>query len=377
VLLVNARLPTAEPALGAHLCETFYCFLHVSILAETAVQVRRGLERTNVMLAKAGCRLKETGRLEDTMEATPELREFLFRYDATAPLELHTREPELLANGIIRERLSYASINLARVPAVLTYEPATPEPRPVLIIQHGLHSSKDDPRLGNLAAAWAPFGFACITIDAPLHGERAQGEFDLRALLSLPYAGLRFVVQNVVDLRRTVDYIETRADLAAGRIAFVGFSMSTFLGVPFVALEPRVRAACLALGGAGLFHFLASQSAADRRADQELIAKLVDPLHYAADIAPRPVLQVNSEIDEIVPAALGHMLYSSLGEPKRSLWYRGAHGELPAEVIAEMRLFLSDALDEGGVIPRTFAVPDSSGSLSHSRADAPRGGVER
>lgn len=278
------------------------------------------------------------------MEATPELREFLYRYDQHAPLEVEGGTVRSV-NGVTRERLTFASINLARVPALLTYDPTTPAPRPVLMIQHGLMSSKDDPRLGDLAAAWAPYGFACLTIDAPLHGERAAGAFDVLALLSQPYTGLRFVVQNVVDLRRAVDLIEARADLDARRIAYVGFSMSTFLGVQFVAMEPRVRAACLALGGAGLFHFLASTAAGDRRADQELVAALVDPLHYAGLIAPRPVLQVNSETDQVVPAALGHMLYSALAEPKRIIWFQGAHGEFPDEVLREMRLFLSDSLD--------------------------------
>jgi cephalosporin-C deacetylase-like acetyl esterase len=213
------------------------------------------------------------------------------------------------------------------------------------MIQHGIMSSKDDPRLGDLAAAWAPYGFACLTIDAPLHGERAAGAFDVLSLLTQPYTGMRFVVQNVVDLRRAVDVIETRSDLDEQRIAYVGFSMSTFLGVQFVAMEPRIRAACLALGGAGLFHFFASTATDGRRADQEAVASLVDPLHYAALIAPRPVLQVNSETDQIVPAALGHMLYGALAEPKRIIWFRGAHGEFPDDVLREMRLFLTDSLD--------------------------------
>jgi pimeloyl-ACP methyl ester carboxylesterase len=278
------------------------------------------------------------------MHVTPELREFIFRYDSHAPLAIETLETEAGQN-LVRERLTYESANHARVPAVVTFDPETPSPRPALIIQHGLHSSKDDPRLAELAAAWAPYGFAILTIDAPLHGERATGELDVMKLLGQPYTGLRFVVQNVIDLRRAVDMLHARPDIADHRIAYVGFSMSTFLGVQFVALEPRVRAACLALGGAGLFHFFASQSDAGSRDDLELVASLVDPLHFAGLIAPRPVLQVNSETDQIVPAALGHMLYGALQEPKRAIWFQGEHGEVPDDVLREVRLFLTDALD--------------------------------
>lgn len=281
---------------------------------------------------------------QPSVAATPELREFLFRYDRDAPLAPAVDEVGVSA-GVVTERLSFHGINQSRVPALLTYEQAGEAAKPVLIVQHGLRSSKDDPRLRELAAAWAGRGFAILSIDSPLHGERAQGELDLMALLGQPYTGLRFVVQNTVDLRRAVDLVETRPDLDAGRIAYVGFSMSAILGVQFVALEPRVRAACLALGGAGLFHYFASRVEAGVRHDLELVADLIDPLHFAGSIAPRPVLQVNSETDEVVPAALGHMLHAAMGEPKRMIWYRGQHGEIPDDVLAEMRLFLSDALD--------------------------------
>lgn len=279
------------------------------------------------------------------MDVTPEMRDLFFRYDAAAPLELEVGAVER-SGALVRERLTLASINDARVPLLLTYDETTDMPRPVLIVGHGLHSSKDDPRLGELAAAWAPHGFALVTVDAPLHGDRSRGALDVLALLARPYTGLRYVIQNVVDLRRAIDFAEARDDLDSRRVAYLGFSMGAFLGVPFVALDERVRAACFALGGAGLFHFLIRQVELGDRDDQEVVAQLVDPLHWAGRIAPRPVLQVNSRTDEIVPAALGHMLQGALGEPKRALWFDGPHGVMPTDVIAEMRLFLSDALDE-------------------------------
>lgn len=280
------------------------------------------------------------------MEITPELREFLFRYDQGEPLATQGVTTQL-GSGVLRERLSYRSINGVRVPAALTYKSDSPAPRPVLIVEHGLNSSKDDRRIADLSAVWTGYGFAILTIDAPLHGERAAGaDVDLMALLTHPYSGLRFVVQFVVDLRRAVDLIASRPDLDANRIAYIGFSMSTFLGVQFVALEPRVRAAIFALGGAGLFHFFASRQSGEQKAAQELVASLVDPLHFAGLIAPRPVLQVNSETDEVVPAALGHMLHGALQEPKRIIWYRASHGDISEPVLAQMRLFLEDALAE-------------------------------
>lgn len=278
------------------------------------------------------------------MQATPEMREFLFRYDPLLPLDAASDGPRPFG-PVVRERVSFGSINQMRVPALLTYSPTAPRPLPVLLIQHGVNQSKDDERLGTLAADWATHGFACITSDAPLHGERGSGgDFDLVGMLSLPYEGLRYVVQSTVDLRRTIDFVAARPDLDERRVGYVGFSMSAILGVPFVAMEPRARAACLAFGGAGLFHFVTSRAAPEVRADVQLVADLIDPLHYAPLIAPRPVLQVNSDTDAVIPAALGHMLHSALSQPKSMLWYSGTHGEAPEHVFREMRLFLEGTL---------------------------------
>ena len=278
------------------------------------------------------------------MNVTDELRDLLYAYDRHLPLAAVGKAREV-SGGLVEERLSFAGAFDARVPGLLVYHPRTPRPRPALLIQHGLNSGKDDTRLGWLRAAWALHGFACMTVDAPLHGERADNPVDVLAMLARPYSGLHFVQQTVIDLRRAVDYLAARDDIDAGRLGYVGFSMSTFLGVQFVAVEPRVRAACFAMGGAGLFHFLVSRMPEAAREDQELVAQLVDPLHYAPRIAPRPVLQANGTRDELVPAGLGHMLHAALREPKRMIWYPGGHGDVPEAAAAEMRTFLHDALD--------------------------------
>jgi pimeloyl-ACP methyl ester carboxylesterase len=257
-----------------------------------------------------------------------------------------------LSDGLVEERFQVESVHGARVPGVVVYAADSPAPRPALLIAHGLNSGKDDNRLVMLRHAWARHGFACVSIDAPFHGERATGDpLDVPALLSMPYTGLHFVQQSVIDQRRALDYLEERGDIALDRIAYVGFSMGTFLGVQFVAIEPRIRAACFAMGGAGLFHFLVSRAPGGSGPDHELVANLIDPLHYAPCIAPRPVLQVNGTQDSTVPAMLAHMLHGALAEPKRMIWYPGGHNGIPEPTIDDMLHFLERHL--GVVTPRT------------------------
>ncbi len=285
--------------------------------------------------------------MTEGLYVTDAMRDFLYAYDRDLPLA-----PSVATtngrDGLVEERFTYVGAYDGRVPGVLVYHRDTPAPRPVLLIEHGLNSGKDDERLALLRAVWAARGFACATIDLPRHGERADDPLDVLAMLALPYSGLHFVQHTVIDLRRAVDFLGSRDDIALDRLGYLGFSMSTFLGVQFVAVEPRVRAACFAMGGAGLFHFLVSRAPERNRADQELVAQLVDPLHYAPRIAPRPVLQVNGTGDTIVPAALGAMLHSALQEPKQMLWYPGGHDGLPEETVAEMHRFFLRALAPAG-----------------------------
>ena len=277
-----------------------------------------------------------------------ERRAALFAYDPIAPLAV-ARHARTVAAGLVEERFSYRGLD-QRVPAVLTAPAGGCSAAPVLLIQHGLNSGKDDERLAALRRAWAGAGFACLTIDAPRHGERAVGPLDLAALLADPAAGLRFVQETVLDLRRLLDCLGERDDLDTSRIGYCGFSMSTLLGVQFVAVEQRVGAACFAMGGAGLFHALAARVAAAERAAHEQVADLIDPLHFASWIAPRPVLQVNGLADEVIPALLGHMLQGALREPKEMVWYAGGHGELPDDTVATMRRFFAGALGHASAV---------------------------
>jgi cephalosporin-C deacetylase-like acetyl esterase len=59
----------------------------------------------------------------------------------------------------------------------------------------------------------------------------------------------REIVQQVQDLRRSIDYLETRTDIALDRIGFFGISGGSDMGVIALALEARIRAATLAESG--------------------------------------------------------------------------------------------------------------------------------
>lgn len=58
-----------------------------------------------------------------------------------------------------------------------------------------------------------------------------------------------FLTQLVKDFRRTVDYLETRPDIDAGRLAFYGMSWGGLMGAIIPAIETRLKTAIILAGG--------------------------------------------------------------------------------------------------------------------------------
>ena len=124
------------------------------------------------------------------------------------------------------------------------------------------------------------------------------------------------------DLRRSVDYIESRADLAHDPVGFVGFSWGAAMGAILPALEPRLKAAVLLVGG---FYLQRALPEAD-----------------AINFAPRvtiPVLMLNGRYDFFYPTEASQVpMFRLLGAPvdrKRYVVYETGHTIPRAELIRE------------------------------------------
>ena len=119
----------------------------------------------------------------------------------------------------------------------------------------------------------AECGFAVAAVDVPGHGDRPtdeeydriatenQARVDAGEELAPLIAGFQALVarQTVPEWRAVLDAVQELDHVGAGPVGYWGVSLGCGLGVPFVAAEPRVRAAVLGLGGA-----LASAEAAAR-----------------------------------------------------------------------------------------------------------------
>ncbi|HEX6053115.1 MAG TPA: SUMF1/EgtB/PvdO family nonheme iron enzyme [Gemmatimonadaceae bacterium] len=125
------------------------------------------------------------------------------------------------------------------------------------------------------------------------------------------------LVTHATEMRRAVDYLETRSDVDMTRLAYVGFSKGSGSWLAFAAVEPRFRAVVFVGGGL----------------DEKYVPAL--PEANSINFAPRisaPTLLLNGRYDEENPwGARALPLWRLLSEPKQLILVEGGHLP-PAEV---------------------------------------------
>ena len=56
-------------------------------------------------------------------------------------------------------------------------------------------------------------------------------------------------IKTVKDFKRTIDYLETRSDIDAKKLAYFGFSWGGIMGAIIPAVEERIQLSILDVGG--------------------------------------------------------------------------------------------------------------------------------
>jgi dienelactone hydrolase len=145
------------------------------------------------------------------------------------------------------------------------------------------------------------------------------------------------VIMWAKDVRRSVDYLETRTDIDRDRIAFMGYSWGAAMAPVFLAVEPRFKAALAIVGG---FYV--------QRAMPE-----VEAINFAPRVRT-PVLMLNGRFDFFLPEAGTQIpMFQLLGTPagqKRRVVYDTGHNIPRPDLIRESLDWLDTYL--GPVRPR-------------------------
>ncbi len=235
--------------------------------------------------------------------------------------------------GLEQWHFTYASEANQRVPALLVKAVNASVRRPVVISLHGTGGTKEGQL--ELLKELAQLGFIGVAIDGRYHGERTKAGKGAAeygdAMLRTYRTGkeLPFLYDTVWDVMRLLDYLETREDVDARRIALIGFSkggMETYLTA---AVDARVAVAVPFIGvqsfrwalehdswqsRVGTFQSAINAAAQDEGKDVNAafvskfydrvmpgIADRFDGPQMLPLIAPRPLLAINGEVDPRTP----------------------------------------------------------------------------
>ncbi|MEM7415332.1 MAG: SUMF1/EgtB/PvdO family nonheme iron enzyme [Gemmatimonadota bacterium] len=223
-----------------------------------------------------------------------------FGYDAT-PLEARV---DSTADGHPMWRREFVSFDAAygdeRMGAVV-YMPrhGSPPFEPVVV-----HPGADATLLPHAASArtyWFDFlARGDYAVVYPVY----KGTYERRAPISGPIGLRDRVVERVKDVRRALDYIESRDDLD-GPITYYGFSQGAALAPLVAAAEPRIGSVVVLSGGLG----------------RARLDDAVEPRHYLPH-ADRPLLMIGGELDFLFPFATAQRRYFEAwgsAEPEKRL----------------------------------------------------------
>ena len=248
----------------------------------------------------------------------------LFAYDASAPLNLK-KTVETTNNGIEVSEISFDSPDGGSVTGLMFDPVGRAGPRPGIVLMHGAPGNARS--MAGQGLGLAAHGAVVIAIDAPF--ARRGGSF------------LRFIpadrteqIQLIKDLQRAVDVLRTRPNVDNQRIAYLGISYGGAVGVLFVGIERRIKAAALVVADGGpVSHSTGPE-------DYNLMSSLpcatrvnwframipIEPIRYIPHAPPTALLLQNGRTDTLVPMADAEALHAAVPEPRTIRWYDAGHG---------------------------------------------------
>lgn len=275
-----------------------------------------------------------------------------FAYDRGAPLGLRDR-------GVINHRypikihdISFASPKHGRVSGYLVVPPGPGRHHPAVIYMHGSGGTRADfIPLANYMAARGAVG---LTVDSPLSRSPAPAAKTGTAALN---QDRDLNIQNIVELRRAVDVLQSLREVDPRRIAYVGYSAGAKAGAILAGVDHRVRAFDLMSGGAVPVDVYARQAPKSLRGRISRALEPVDPLRYVGLAAPSSLFFQDGLRDEIVPRYALLNLSRAGSRPKRIRWYAAGH-PLNKRAYHEQLVWLAARLGLGGpVVPGALRGP--------------------
>ena len=206
-------------------------------------------------------------------------------------------------------------------------------PLPLVLFCHQGSGHKRVPEALMLGRRFAGVSqFATVAIDGPVHGSReVPGDY----AVAMADGGVDTVIDGMVeDWTDTLNHFTQMDIIDANRVAYIGFSMGTRFGLPFVAAAGN-RLRCAVLGKNGL------------NSNDEALARASAGPRFTKD-APKiqaPVLFHMQWDDQLYLKNTQCDLFDLIGsEDKRLISYPGPHSRATAEAVDHWCRFIEGHL---------------------------------
>ena len=269
----------------------------------------------------------------------------------TEPIDLRKGVPpvtfdawkEVAASDTMREYAgSFPSVTITEYPEnnivpIRAFVPVEGTgPRPVVLILH-YWGARDLKVERAFAEQLARRQIASVIMTLPYHlGRAPAGRRSGELAIQPSPAQLRLtMLQAIQDVKRTVDFIETRPEFDRSKIGIAGTSLGALVAALAYGTESRFSYAAFILGGVDLAQILWNSSllveardALRRRGFTEDRMRLeladVEPLTYLGSRKDSSAMIIGGKYDTVVPASSTQLLIDSFSKPA-SLWLETGH----------------------------------------------------
>ena len=260
-----------------------------------------------------------------------ELRQ-MFTYEPALPLnvkEMHVEEKD----GVRIHDISYQSPKGGRVTAYLVV-PAGPQRKfPAVLFMHARPGSRNN--FLEEALALAKAGAVSLLIDAPF-SRPGESKRDFDPSVTRPDVDRDIYIQTVIDLRRGVDLLLSRADVDPKRIGFVGHSYGAHTGAILAGIEKRIRAYVIMAGAPSLTEFLRTSTIPAIVKTRDSLTKAqqenyfntladVDPINYIGHVAPSALFFQFGKTDGYPSEEKARFYSEKASKPKLIKFYAAGH----------------------------------------------------
>ena len=261
-----------------------------------------------------------------------------FSYDDSRPLDAQIKPTSFSTNEVRVDDVSFIGPGDTFLNAYLLTPSGSEGRHPAVIYAHGAGGDRQE-LLGE-ALQMADKGTVTLALDMIYSTERAK---ELPEGMEGARANSKLEQEAVKEVRRAVDFLQSRDDVDEDEIGYVGWSQGARMGALTSGVEHRIKAYDLIAGGAAPVSEYVKYAPVDLQDELRTLLERTDPLHFVAQAEPSELLFQDGRQDKVVPEAALKELAQAGSEPKEVRWYEAGHVPT-SKMWADSRSWLSDQL---------------------------------